>query len=171
MDVTARSSTAPRREIQPKRQRRARLHPFPRIPLVCQWKQSPPSSSREVREFQGYKELSDSLRTPSEWGKSVFLLALQEITALANCKLPIMQYYFTWLDCCIQQLVHKSVCVCVCVQQEFSPCSMKTRRVLWCVGNGWDCLIWTVRKKQPGSLLEAWLEISSSLPCKRSEHV
>ncbi len=114
MDVTARSSTAPRREIQPKRQRRARLHPFPRIPLVCQWKQSPPSSSREVREFQGYKELSDSLRTPSEWGKSVFLLALQEITALANCKLPIMQYYFTWLDCCIQQLVHKSVCVCVC---------------------------------------------------------
>ncbi len=52
-----------------------------------------------------------------------------------------------------------------------SPCSMKTRRVLWCVGNGWDCLIWTVRKKLPGSLLEAWLEISSSLPCKRSEHV
>jgi len=65
MDVTAHSS-APRREIQPKWWRRARLHPFPRIPLVCLWKQSPPSSSREVREFQRYKELSDSLHTPSE---------------------------------------------------------------------------------------------------------
>lgn len=117
MDVTAHSSTAPRREIQQKRWRRARLHPFPRIPLVCLWKQSPHSSSREVREFQHYKELSDSLCTPSEWGKSVFPLAVQEITALANCKLPIMQYYFTWLDCCILELVHKcflSICVCVC---------------------------------------------------------
>ncbi len=83
--------------------------PFPEFPLSASGSKVHPRAA-ERWEFQGYKELSDSLPLNEE---SQFL-ALQEITALANCKLPIMQYCFTWLDCCILELVHKSVCVCVC---------------------------------------------------------